>query len=100
MSVRTARYATAVIPLMAVTALAIIAAVVTEAAVRVVGLVVLVASVAVLGAVVGARWEGDAETSPSERGRDPQQQSRPRAATHRTGFCSSARCVGAAAPAT
>jgi len=40
---------------MAVTALAIIAAVVTEGAVRVVALVVLVASVAVLGAVVGAQ---------------------------------------------
>ena len=55
MSGRTGRYAAAVIPLMAVTALAIIAAVVTEGAVRVVALVVLVASVAVLGAVVGAQ---------------------------------------------
>jgi hypothetical protein len=55
MSGRTDRYAAAVIPLMAVTALAIIAAVVTEGAVRVVALVVLVASVAVLGAVVGAQ---------------------------------------------
>ena len=51
MSGRTDRYAAAVIPLMAVTALAIIAAVVTEGAVRVVALVVLVASVA-----CSARW--------------------------------------------